>query len=190
MMGPSSTRVAYNDGCADVHVERASNTIQIVGRCVHGNPHVEVCGNNTQASYDIGAQKSKKGTLVSQAWARKLSDLLGLEPEQNKEELLRLGRKYGIVTANTSMELLHLFIAKRCLTRTLRQKRKRRFPKKKLEKIIWMISRDCGRSESIGGTKSMCILLPKNRSLVWEERPDHNPVRSPICHHHRCLLRE
>jgi tetratricopeptide (TPR) repeat protein len=54
----------------------------------------------------VSRAQATEGDLLRRAWAQKKLDALLAEPERNKDEILELGKRYGLVTPGTSLIVL------------------------------------------------------------------------------------
>ena len=107
---PLRLATVHGDGVAD---------LQGVGQVVHGR--AVICGKLTgdeaeltleystgkhSAPVKIGKAGATDGNLLATVWAGRRINQLSVRPDDNEDELLALGRKYGIVSPVTSLIVL------------------------------------------------------------------------------------
>lgn len=69
--------------------------------------HYGVGGKTSQTvTYALSESSSGQGELVRAFWATRQVDELAMQPEKNHDELVRLGKEYGLVTPGTSLLVL------------------------------------------------------------------------------------
>ena len=73
---------------------------------VYGRGHAEVARTTAKLARATAARMPAGSPIVARAWAQERAEILGLFPEANAVELLTLGRRFGLVTAQTSLLVL------------------------------------------------------------------------------------
>jgi Ca-activated chloride channel family protein len=107
--------VKASPGVADVQIVRGVDRSRISGRLLAGEAELTLAfgaGSNVTSRRVVKLQRSaavKAGEglgPVASAWAQARAEELSLFPEKNAQALLDLGRRFGLVTANTSLLVL------------------------------------------------------------------------------------
>lgn len=89
-----------------------TETFSLAGTVQQPNAHMKLLfgyGNEVTQAIDVDLGATTAGQydgLVEQVWAQKHIAELDLRYEQNKDEITRLGKKYKVVTRNTSLIVL------------------------------------------------------------------------------------
>jgi len=89
---------------------RISGRLMVAGRLLAAETTVALrygnASDSSARSYTLRQSDARPGRLASQFWAQQRVAELSVFPERNHDELLRLGRRFGIVTPGTSLLVL------------------------------------------------------------------------------------
>ena len=102
----ASLRVVGAVGCEDVHVRRASGRLFIVGRLTAEIGQVQLAGSGAPSDHvSIPRAAGVEGRLVARSWAGQQARVRALV-DPDDPEVLELGRRFGVVTADASLLVL------------------------------------------------------------------------------------
>ena len=76
----------------------------VVGRLVA--PSTSITFANTGTTFDLSAESAREGGVISHAWAAMRVAQLSPRADENADELLQLGRRFGVVSPVTSLLVL------------------------------------------------------------------------------------
>ncbi len=102
----SNINISELNGCVDVFTSLNRDRISILGKLAGNSVHV-ILDNQERVFKDIkiDTQNSSESNCIARFWAgRKAKEIEILK--SNKDLILELGRKYGIVTSDTSLIVL------------------------------------------------------------------------------------
>jgi hypothetical protein len=89
---------------------RVSGRLTLAGRLLSAEATLALrygeAADSSTRSYTLRQSDARPGRLASHFWAQQRVAELSVFPEQNHDELLRLGRRFGIVTPGTSLIVL------------------------------------------------------------------------------------
>jgi hypothetical protein len=100
--------IAKASGCDDLHLTSSSGRFSLLGKLSASKGKITLSGPGAPAE-DIVIDRKKAGfnRIVARAWAGMEAQKIALQDSaQTKEQLLALGRKYGLVTPGTSLLVL------------------------------------------------------------------------------------
>ena len=101
-------RLAEATGCEDISISESNGRLTIIGRLTAARGEIKLTGPGAPAeALVIDSRKASAHRIVARAWAGMQARKIGLEDSaQAREQLLSLGRKYGLVTPGTSLLVL------------------------------------------------------------------------------------
>ena len=82
----------------------ADERVVLVGRLVGESATIRLCEGGTELA--LRAEDAREGSLLASAWASRRVSLLAPRAQENADELLRLGREFGVVSPVTSLLVL------------------------------------------------------------------------------------
>jgi len=100
------TQIAMARGCSDLFSSTSNGRLSILGRVNNTTAEIHLLGQDaTQNLIKISAKQASNCNVLSRAWAgckaRELNML-----DEHSEEIVALGREYGLVTPGTSLLVL------------------------------------------------------------------------------------
>ncbi len=90
-------------GCEAISIRVTADRLAILGKLQGTRAELRIDGLTRIA---LEREQATPGRLVPRAWASTEANRLGLWPEENQEALLALGRRFGLVTAGSSLLVL------------------------------------------------------------------------------------
>lgn len=103
---PSFLSGIRGEGVADVLGigSGADGRYTVVGRLA--STSADIVFENTGTTFALDAQSARKGSTIAHAWAAQRVALLSPRADENADELLKLGRRFGVVSPVTSLLVL------------------------------------------------------------------------------------
>ncbi len=100
-------RLADVTGCQDLHMEVHGGRLAVTGRLQGDVGRIRLAGPGAPAdALDVNADTASQGRLIARAWAGWEAQRIALIDDTNLDELVEIGRKYGLVTPGTSLLVL------------------------------------------------------------------------------------
>ena len=101
-------RLAEATGCEDISISGSNGRLTIIGRLTAARGEIKLTGSGAPAeALIIDSRKASAHRIIARAWAGMQARKSGLEDNAvARERLLRLGRKYGLVTPGTALLVL------------------------------------------------------------------------------------
>ena len=78
--------------------------LSVIGRLVA--PSTSIAFANTGTTFDLAADSAREGNTISHAWAAMRVAQLSTHADENADELLQLGKRFGVVSPATSLLVL------------------------------------------------------------------------------------
>jgi len=106
---PPCVEAVHGEGVANVQGvgQPAEGRVTILGRLVADSAEIRIdFGRRQSASVRLSAADAREGRLLATAWAARRAGELSPRADDNADELLAIGRRYGIVSPATSMIVL------------------------------------------------------------------------------------